>query len=228
MSKGRISTSTINDILSSTNIIDVIGQKVELKKAGVNYSGCCPFHNEKTASFTVSPAKQIFKCFGCGESGSAVSFLMKKENFSYPDALEWLAGFYNIGVEYDDYTADPEKEADFKEFETCLNAVVKSYKKNLIPDVEKYLTKRGFTKDDILQWNIGYAPTGGKFITDKVIESGYWRAAEELFLVTNKSGSNYDRLQDRITFPLQDSYGKFIGISGRQFTANSKFPKYIN
>lgn len=228
MSKGRISTNTINDIINSTNIVDIIGQKVELKKSGANFSGCCPFHNEKTGSFSVSPAKQIFKCFGCGESGNSISFLMKHESFSYPEALEYLAGFYNITVEYNEKEVDVEKEVDFKEYENCLTAAVKSYKKNLIPDVEKYLIERGFTKDDILQWSIGYAPSGGKYITDKVIESGYWNIAEELFLVTNKKGSNYDRLQDRITIPLQDSFGRFIGISGRQFTPNPKFPKYIN
>jgi DNA primase catalytic core len=228
MSKGRISDHTISNIFNSTNIVDVIGPEVQLKKSGANHTGCCPFHKEKTGSFVVSPAKQIFKCFGCGEGGNAVHFLMKHKNFTYPDALDYLAGLYNITIEYEDSDYTPEKKEDIQRRSTCINAVVGSYKKQINPEVKKYLTKRGFTEDDIIQWNIGYAPKGGKFITDKVIDTGYFREAEELFIVGTKNSKNYDRLQDRITIPLQDHFGNFIGISGRQYTPNKKYPKYIN
>lgn len=229
MSKGRITESTINDIFNSVDIVDIVGKHVELKKSGANYSGCCPFHNEKTPSFIVSPSKQIYKCFGCGESGNAVSFLMNSQNMSYPESLEYIAGVYNIVVEYseNDEPNDGTTKEDKDKLKGVLLSTIKAYKKE-VDTVADYLEERGFTKDDIIQWNIGYAPKGGKFITDKVVDAGYFSEAEQLFLCKSKSGKNYDVLQDRVTFPLQDVRGNFIGVSGRLVTENKKFPKYIN
>jgi DNA primase catalytic core len=225
----RITENCVNDIINSADVVDIVGGFVPLKQAGANFIGSCPFHNEKTPSFTVSPARQIFKCFGCGESGSSVDFLKKHKNLSYPEALEYIAGVYNITVEYDESKPKtPEQIEDTKRRERFIKSTVKSYREQLNAAVKKHLKDRGFTDDDIIQWNIGYAPKGGKFMVEKAVDSGYWKEAEELFICGSKNNANWDKLQDRITFPIQDRLGNFTGIAGRQFTEDKKFPKYLN
>ena len=133
-----ISQDTIDKVMNQGDIVDIISEFVNLKKAGVNYKGCCPFHNEKTASFIVSPAKGIWHCFGCGEGGNMVSFLMKKEGKSYPEAIEWIARKYNIDIEYENEDVPEEKKKERQErqdLKNCVKFAAEFYKSTLYSDL---------------------------------------------------------------------------------------------
>src|SRR6187401_1726038 len=160
-----ISQNTIQQILSRIDIIDVVGGFVKLKKRGTNYLGLCPFHNERTPSFTVSPAKEIYKCFGCGKSGNSISFIMEHEKYSYVDALKWLAKKYDIEIEETFATDEQRQQQQSAESLYIINNFSQQYFSTVLFETEEgqdiglsYLKERGFREDIIRKFQIGYSP----------------------------------------------------------------------
>ena len=159
-----IDRATIDKIMDATNIVDVVGEFVTLRKAGVNYKGLCPFHDDTTPSFMVSPSKQICKCFACGEGGTAINFLMKHEQITYPEALRWLAKKYNIEIQEKELTDEEKKEQSDRESMFVLNEWAMNYFNDLLkndPDGiaigKQYFRSRGIRDDIIEKFNLGYA-----------------------------------------------------------------------
>ena len=160
-----ISPQTIQQITSRIDIIDVLGEFIKLKKRGANYLGLCPFHGEKTPSFTVSPAKEIYKCFGCGKSGNTISFLMEHEKYSYVEALKWLAARYNIEVEETERSPEQVLQQQVNDSLHAINHFAQKFFSEQLFETEEgknialsYLKERGFREDTIRKFNIGYNP----------------------------------------------------------------------
>lgn len=234
-----ISQSTIDAVFSTADIVDIIGTHVKLKRAGANHTGCCPFHDEKTPSFSVSPSKQIFKCFGCGEGGNVVDFIIKHEKKTFPEAITWLADRYNIAVEEDQQSQQtPQETKDKKqEMKTLLNWASGCYEKafHLLPEeapAKQYLYGRGYTEERIRQWGIGFAPADFKFLSSQVINAGKHSIALELGLIKTREGISNDFYYNRIIVPIHDHNGQITGFAARQIPTGTdedkKWPKWIN
>jgi DNA primase len=231
-----IAQNTIQQILGRLDIIDVIGGFVKLKKRGTNYLGLCPFHDEKTPSFTVSPSKEIYKCFGCGRSGNTISFLMEHEKYSYVDALKWLANRYNIDIE-ETFATDEQREQRLSADSLYIinNFAQQFYSKILFETEEgqdiglSYLKERGFREDIIRKFQLGYSPEQKDAFTKEAIARQY---IPELLLKTGLVVSRNDQLMDnyrgRIIFPVHNHSGKISGFGARVLKTNDKAPKYIN
>jgi DNA primase len=232
-----ISQFTKQQIESRIDIIDVVGEYVKLKKRGTNYLGLCPFHNEKTPSFTVSPAKGIYKCFGCGKSGNTISFLMEHEKFSFVEALKWLAARYNIEVE--ETEASPEQKQLMQTADSLyiINNFAKQFFTDSLFHTEEgrtialsYLEERGFRKEIIDKFQIGYNPGARDTLTKALLSNQFNRE------LLPKSGlvsvRNNDELVDnyrgRIIFPIHGNTGKVIGFGARVIGKADRAPKYIN
>ena len=162
-----ISQNTIQQILARIDILDVVGSFVRLKRRGANYLGLCPFHNEKSPSFTVSPSKEIFKCFGCGKSGNTISFVMEHEKLSYVEALRWLANRYNVEVEETQVSAEQKEKQQIAESLYIINAFAQKFFAEQLWETEagqaaglSYLKERGFNEEIIRKFGLGYAPDG--------------------------------------------------------------------
>ncbi len=231
-----ISQNTIQQILSRIDVLDVVGGFVKLKRRGANYLGLCPFHNERTPSFTVSPSKEIFKCFGCGKSGNSISFLMELEKFTYVEALKWLANRYNIEIE--ETAASPEvvQQQQVAESLFIINQFAqKFYEKQLFETEDgvniglSYIKQRGFTEATIRKFGLGYAPDKRDVFTNEAIANQY---NKDLLLKTGLVANRHDQLvdnyRDRIVFPIHNNSGKVIGFGARLIKSNDKAPKYIN
>ena len=231
-----ISAQTIQQITQRIDIIDVVGEFVKLKKRGTNYIGNCPFHNEKTPSFTVSPAKEIYKCFGCGKSGNTITFLMEHEKYSYVESLRWLAARYNIEIE-ETQTSPAQKLA--QQVADSLYAInnfamqffTKQYwETEAGQDIaQSYMQHRGFLKPIVEKFKIGYNPNEKDSLAKALIQNQF---NTELFaktgLVVERNGEWQDNYRDRIIFPIHNTTGKIIGFGARQIAKNDKSPKYIN
>jgi DNA primase len=231
-----ITQNTIQQILSRLDIIEVVGSFVKLKKRGANYLGNCPFHNEKTPSFTVSPSKEIFKCFGCGKSGNTVSFLMEHEKLSYAEALRWLATRYNIEVEETETSPEIKQLQQTSESLQIINAFAqKFYAQQLLETDDgqnnglSYLEERGFRKEIIQKFGLGYAPDKRDTLTKEAIANQYNKELlQKSGLVVERNGQLQDNYRDRIIFPVHNHSGKVIGFGARLIKKNDKAPKYIN
>lgn len=231
-----ISQNTIQQILGRLDIIEVVGDFVKLKKRGTNYIGNCPFHNEKTPSFTVSPAKEIYKCFGCGKSGNTISFIMEHEKYSYVDALKWLANKYGIEIE-ETFVSDEQKQ----QFQTAdslyiINAFAQQFFTKTLFETEEgqdigvsYLKERGFREEIIQKFQLGYSPEQRDAFTKEALSKQY---NPELLiktgLVTNRNDQLMDNYRGRIIFPIHNTSGKVLGFGARILKSNDKAPKYIN
>lgn len=233
-----ISDKSIDELRDKIDIAEVIGKSVQLKKKGSNYSGCCPFHDEKTPSFSVSEAKQIFKCFGCGVGGDAISFVMKKESVDFIPAVRILASQYNHQLEELEETPE-EREVALKKAELWkINAAAARHFQERLLDqlanhwsVQMLLEKRCFNLDTIIDFEIGFAPTDRKMLTEIVTKKDLYYQAEELGLVKmNEIGSTYDTFRDRLIFPIHNEQGIIVGFGGRKSPYDEKKdnPKYIN
>ena len=231
-----ISQETIQKIQNSVDVLDVVGAYVKLKKRGANYLGLCPFHNEKSPSFTVSPTKEIYKCFGCGKSGNSISFLMDLEKYSYVEALRWLANKYNIEIE--ETATSPEFKIQQQTAESLFiinQFAQKFFSKTLFETPEgedialSYLKERGFREDVIQKFQIGYNPETRDSFTKSATEAQY---SPELLIKTGLVTQRDDKLQDnyrgRIIFPIHNPSGKILGFGARLIKKNDKAPKYIN
>ena len=231
-----ISQDTIQQILSRIDIIDVVGSFVKLKRRGANYLGNCPFHHEKTPSFTVSPSKEIFKCFGCGKSGNTISFLMEHEKLSYVEALKWLANRYNVEVE--ETEASPEKKLAQQTSESLfiINQFAQEFYTDQLFGTEAgqniglgYLKERGFTEEIIRKFGLGYAPDKRDALAKEAIAKQYTvELLQKAGLVVERNGQLIDNYRDRIIFPIHNNSGKVIGFGARLIKSNDKAPKYIN
>ncbi|MEX1187662.1 MAG: DNA primase [Bacteroidia bacterium] len=231
-----ISQKTIDEVMDTARIEEVVGDFVSLKKRGSSMIGLCPFHNEKTPSFNVSPAKGIFKCFGCGEAGNSVKFVMELEKLSYPETIKFLAKKYNIQVEEDEQPAEFRQDQLERESMYLLNQWVLEYFQDQMLNTEEgqsialsYFKERGFTADIIDAFALGYHPPGYSVLYDAALKAGY--KPEFLFktgLAIEKDGKGIDRFRGRVMFPIRQPSGKVIGFGGRILGNDKKIAKYLN
>jgi len=232
-----ISPQTIQQITSRTDIIDVIGEFVKLKKRGTNYMGLCPFHNEKSPSFTVSPGKEIYKCFGCGKSGNAIGFLMEHEKMGYPEALRWLANRYNITIEETAVSPEQQQRQLTSDSLFAINQFAQQFYTRQLRDTEDgkhiamaYLEERGFRSHIIDKFLIGFHPDQRDILSKELVQNQF---NPELLvktgLVVQRGDHLVDNYRGRIIFPIHGITGKIIGfgarIMGKQQPGS---PKYIN
>jgi DNA primase len=231
-----ISPQTIQQILSRIDIIEIIGGFVKLKKRGVNYLGLCPFHNEKTPSFTVSPVKEIYKCFGCGRSGNTISFLMEHEKYSYAEALRWLAARYNVEIEEKELSPELRQQQQIAESLYIINGFAQKFFSEILTGSEEgqdvglsYLKERGFNEDIIRKFQLGYSPDQREVFARAAVAAQY---NPELLVKTGLVVLRDDKLVDnyrgRIIFPVHNQTGKIIGFGARIIRTNDRAPKYIN
>jgi len=231
-----INRETIDNIITTARIEEVVGDYVSLRRRGVNMIGLCPFHNEKTPSFTVSPAKGIYKCFGCGKAGNAVNFIMEHEHFSYPEALKYLARKYNIEVEEEEQTPEQLRELNEKESLYNLNLFAQQFfTKSLLETAEgksvglSYFKERGIREDLIQKFQLGFSPDKWDALSEHATQNGYKR---EILLKTGlsleKESRLYDRFHARVIFPIHSASGRVIGFGGRILGSDKNKPKYVN
>ncbi|MFT7435370.1 MAG: DNA primase [Psychromonas sp.] len=231
-----IPQDTIQQILQASDVVDVVGDFVTLKKRGANMIACCPFHNEKTPSFSVSVAKQIYKCFGCGKGGDAVRFLMDLEGLSYPEALKWLAKKYGIEIQEKEYTdeellAQNERESLF----IVTEFAQKFYSGQLYSEEGRsigysYFKERGYNDTTIEKFGLGYSLDSWDAFTKYALKKGFaLTILEKAGLTIIKEGKDpIDRFRGRVIFPINNVGGKSIAFGARILKANPKSPKYLN
>ncbi len=231
-----ITQHTIDEIFNAARIEEVVGDFVYLKKRGANYLGLCPFHNEKTPSFTVSPAKGIFKCFGCGESGNAVSFVMRHEQLSYPEALKYLAEKYNIEIEETEQTDEQKQQQSKRESLYVVSQFANQWFQEQLHETDEgkavgltYFKERGFTDEIIKTFQLGYSPAGKDHFTQAALKKGYQlEYLTEAGLTIQKNNYTFDRFHERVMFPIHNLSGRVIGFGGRILKKNEKTAKYLN
>jgi DNA primase len=227
---GRIPQAFIDELIARADIAEIVGARVALKKAGSNLKGLCPFHAEKTPSFTVSPTKGFYHCFGCGQHGTAIGFLMAYDNLSFPEAVEALAEMLGMEVPRTAAAAD-ERRGEHDELYALLREADQIYRAALrdSPQAVAYLLKkRGIDGPTAGRFAMGYAPPAWDTIL-KALGTSDARAAQLLeagLVVSNESGRRYDRFRDRIMFPIRNARGQIIGFGGRVLDAGE--PKYLN
>jgi DNA primase len=231
-----ISQQTIQQILGRIDILDIVGEFVKLKKRGSSYLGLCPFHNEKTPSFIVSPGKEIYKCFGCGKSGNSISFVMEHEKYSYVDALKWLANRYGIEIE-ETFVSDQQRQ----QYQTAdslfiINGFAQQFFADQLFNTEEgqdiglaYFKERGFREEIIRKFQLGYSPERRDAFTKEALSKQY--TAELLVktgLVANRNDQLMDNYRGRVIFPIHNHSGKVLGFGARILKKNDRAPKYIN
>ena len=231
-----IPKQTIDEIFVAAFIEDVVGEFVPLKKRGANLLGNCPFHNEKSPSFTVSPAKGIYKCFGCGKAGNSVNFIMEHEHYSYPEALRFLANKFNIEIEEEEQTSEQKEAADEREsLYIVSNYAANYFNKQLLESDEgnaiglSYFLERGFREDIIEKFQLGYNPDGWTAFTDEAEKAGHnlkYLANSGLTIV--KGEKKFDRFKGRVMFPIHNLSGRVLGFGGRILKTDAKAAKYLN
>jgi DNA primase len=232
-----ISPHTIQQITNRIDVMDVVGEFVKLKKRGTNYLGLCPFHNEKSPSFTVSPAKEIYKCFGCGKSGNSITFLMEHEKFSYVEALRWLAARYNIEIE--ETEASPEQKLANQTADSlyAINNFSQKFFSTQLTQTEEgknialsYLQERGFREEIIQKFQIGYNPNTRDTLTKALLEHQFNpELLPKTGLVSLRNETELvDNYRGRIIFPIHNNSGKVIGFGARVIGKADRAPKYIN
>ncbi len=233
----KISAHIIDQIMQASQIEDVIGDFVNLKRAGSNLKGLSPFTDEKTPSFVVSPAKQIFKCFSTGKGGSVVTFLMEKEHFSYPEALRFLANKYGVQIpEESEPTAKELADKTERESLFIINEFAKNYfYQNLQESTEgkavglSYFEERGFTKETIEKFQLGYCLNVSDDFTKAALSKGYSLSyLEKVGLVKSKDERHFDFFRGRVLFPIQSISGRILGFGGRSLINDKKVAKYFN
>ena len=232
-----IPKETIDKIFDASRIEEVVGDFLPLKKRGVNMIGLCPFHNEKTPSFTVSPAKGIYKCFGCGEAGNSVNFVMKHESFTYPEALRYLAAKYGIEVQEKERTdEDKQKEAE-RESLMGVTAFAQGHFSSILRNDKEgqaiglqYFNERGFNDYIIEKFQLGYAVDDWNNLMDAAKAKGYSEDAliKTGLVVKTDDGKVYDRFRGRVIFPIHNISGRPIGFGGRILDSSKSKAKYVN
>lgn len=233
-----IKQEDISKILDATEIVDVINAFVPLKRRGVNYIGCCPFHNEKTPSFTVSPSKGIFKCFGCGESGNSVNFLMKHEHYSYPEALRFLANKYGIEIKEEELTDAQKTLQDEKESLFHVTDFAQKYFADILFNDQEgktiglsYFIERDLKEETIKRWGLGYCKDKWSEFTEYAKKHGYTDEVlikSGLTIAKEETHVQYDRFRGRVIFPIYNIGGRALGFTGRVLSSEKTKAKYVN
>ncbi|NDF97574.1 MAG: DNA primase [Chitinophagia bacterium] len=231
-----IAPATIQQIMARTDITDVVGSFVKLKKRGTNLLGLCPFHNEKTPSFTVSPSKEIYKCFGCGKSGNTISFVMEHEKYSYPEALKWLAQRYGIEIEETFINDEQRQQLQTADNLYALNQFAQQFFSTQLLSTEEgqdiglaYFREREFTDSIIQKFQLGYSPEQKDAFTKAALAAQF---NPELMIKAGLVANRYDQLSDnyrgRVIFPIHNHSGKVLGFGARILKKTDTAPKYIN
>ncbi|SDR66194.1 DNA primase [Formosa sp. Hel1_31_208] len=231
-----ISKSTIEQVFETARVEEVIGDFVQLKKAGSNFKGLSPFSDERSPSFMVSPVKQIWKDFSSGKGGNAVTFLMEHEHFTYPEAIKYLAKKYNIEIEETEQTDEQKQEANERESLYLVNEFAKDYFERVMFKTDQgqaiglsYFKERGFTNDTIKQFNLGYCLDEWQGFTDEALKKGYLiDYLDKTGLTIVKPDKKFDRFKGRVMFPIHSMSGRILGFGGRILTADKKAAKYLN
>lgn len=231
-----IPQDTIEKIFDTVRVEEIVGDFVELKKAGVNYKGRCPFHNEKTPSFVVSPTKGIYKCFGCQKGGNSINFIQELQGVSYPEALRYAADKYNIEIEEQELTPEQESRMSAKESQFIATKFASEYFQNVLWNTSEgkavglsYFKERGFSEDTIKKFKLGYSPKKQNSFEKAATKAGYdleILAASSL-IGKNEDGKTYDKFRERTIFTIHSYTGKVIGFGGRAFSPDAK-SKYLN
>ncbi len=242
-----IDRDTIDRIYAAADIVEVISDYISLKRKGVNYQACCPFHNEKTPSFVVSPSKGLYKCFGCGKGGNAVSFVMEHENTTYPDALKIVAKKYGIEIKEKEESEEDIRRNNDRESMLTLNSWAQDFFVDALHNSDEGISvglsyfrqQRGFSEATIRKFGLGYCPTGNQ-MSQAALRAGY----KEEFLISQqigeiyhgtglsikseRDGSLYDRYRERVMFPIHNVSGRIVGFGGRTLRTDKKVAKYQN
>lgn len=227
----RIPDSFIDDLMARTDLVELINRRVPLKKTGKNYSACCPFHNEKSPSFTVSPDKQFYHCFGCGANGTAIGFLMEYDQMEFLEAIDELAQMHGVEVPRD----GPDSRANQDQLKPLFELLgkVSDFYQGKLRQSEKsidYLKKRGISGDTAKQYGIGYAPDGWETLVPAMGGGKFSDPLSKVGMLIEREGASkggaYDRFRDRLMFPIRDQRGRTIGFGGRVF--GDEKPKYLN
>ena len=232
----RISQRTIEEVKNQVEIVDVLSDYLTIKKKGANYWACCPFHNEKTPSFSITPSKGIYKCFGCGEAGDAIKFVMEMEGASFEDAIRLLAKKYAIHIVEETVSNTEAEELKKKDSLGVVMQFAKdTYYKNLLSHDEgksiglSYLLERGMSQDLIDKFELGYSLDKWTGLTDVALKNAYQKdALEKVGLLIRNDGKEYDRFRGRVMFPIHGSSGKVIGFGARTLKKDDKSAKYLN
>lgn len=232
-----IDRNTIQRIMDAANIVDVVKEFVTLRKAGVNYKGLCPFHDDKTPSFTVSPSKQLCKCFSCGKGGNVVHFIMEHEQMSYPEAIRWLGKKYGIEIEEKELTDDEKRSATERESMFVLNEWARDYFSNLLRNHVDgvavgmaYFRQRGFRDDIIRKFQLGFCLPEKDALAKAAVAKGF---NQEYLVKTGlcfrtDDGRLLDRYHGRVIFPVHTVSGKVVAFGGRILSSEKKVAKYVN
>ena len=231
-----IPRETVEQILQAAHIEEVVGEFVTLKKKGSNLWGNCPFHNEKTPSFSVNPARNIFKCFGCGKAGDSAKFLMEHEHYTYPEALRYLAKKYNIKIEEKQQTAEEIMQQSIREKMFNINEFADKYFVDTLWNTDEgktigleYFRERGYFDPIIQKFHLGYNPAKWDAFTTHAKQNGYSEELlEQIGLSIKGNNGLYDRYHGRVMFPIHSLTGRVIGFGGRILTNDKKSPKYQN
>ena len=234
-----IDPETVDRIYAAANIVDIVSDYVTLRRKGVNYVACCPFHNEKTPSFVVSPAKGLFKCFGCGKGGNAVTFLMEHESLTYPEALTMVAKRDGIEVHEKELSEEEVRRNDDRESMFALNGWAAEYFANYLHHeaegmnvgMSYFRRTRGLTDATIRKFGLGFCPAKGDRMSQAALAAGYKReflVSTGLSLVSERDGALYDRFRDRVIFPVHNISGRIVAFGGRTLRTDKAVAKYQN
>ncbi|MDE6042259.1 MAG: DNA primase [Muribaculaceae bacterium] len=233
----RIDQETVRRILDSANIVEVVSDFVSLKRRGANYIGLCPFHNERTPSFSVSPSRGYCKCFSCGKGGSPVGFIMELEQMSYGEALRYLARKYNIEIQEHDLTPEEQDRETARESMMAVNEFAQKFFEDSLADTTEghdvglaYFRERGINDAMIKRFHLGYAPDSATALYDAATAKGF--DAKFLFdtgvCIRNEQGRIYDRFRGRVIYPVHSISGKVVAFGGRTLRSDKKMAKYVN
>jgi DNA primase len=227
---------SIDEVINVAHVEEVVGDFVQLKKRGSNYIGLCPFHDEKTPSFAVSPTKGIYKCFGCGAAGGSVNFVMELEQLSFPEAIRFLADKYNIELKETEQTDEAKQEADRRESVFIVNAFARDHFQKNLEETEEgrsvglsYFKERGFSPKTIEAFELGYSMQKGNALLQSAKEGAFdLEIMKEAGLIREREGEHYDFFRGRVMFPIHNISGRVIAFGGRVLKTTEKAPKYIN
>jgi len=236
---GMIDRETVDRVFAAANIVEIIGDYVTLKRKGVNYVACCPFHNEKTPSFVVSPSKGVFKCFGCGKGGNAVTFVMEHESMTFPEALKAVGKRYGIEIKERELTEEEVRHNDDRESMFTLNGWAAEYFADYLRNsgegrsvgLPYFSQKRGFSEATIRKFGLGYCSAQGSAFSRAAREAGYkeeYLTGTGLSIKSDRDGSLFDRFRDRVIFPVHNISGRVVAFGGRILGTNKNVGKYLN
>ena len=230
----RIAQSSIEQVVAAADMVEVVGQYTDLKKAGANFSGRCPFHEERTPSFSVNPSEKLYYCFGCGAGGNLIGFVMAKENLDFPGAVEYLADKYGIALEFDESSARGDAERRRRERLRALLEQATGYYERVYREAKaaaparEYLARRGLSDETCRAFRLGYSLPGWERLREAAIAKGFGEQdlLDAGLVIPGKSGRPYDRFRGRIMFPLGDERGRTLGFGARSL--GDEKPKYLN